>query len=142
MGRRGPLPLANADRLAPHADRQLDTAAAGPQIEPPPEDPTWHPQATVWYLSLAGTPQACEYTRADWGHAHTTAAILSGALYRGDMSTAAAVLDGAAKQLMTTRPARLAARLDLDDTTTDGAEVLDLPTNDQLRRRVFGAETG
>ena len=141
MGRRGPLPLPNADRLAPHADRELDCAPAGPQIDPPPVDQSWHSQAQVWYLALAETPQAAEYTRADWGYAHTSAAILSGALYTGDLRTAAAVVESAARQLMTTRPARLAARLDVVDATVD-AEVLDLPTNDQLRRRVFGSAAG
>lgn len=140
MGRRGPLPLPNADRLDHHTDRELDTAAAGPRIDPPPADERWHPQAQIWYLSLAETPQAGEYTRADWGHAHTSAAILSGALWCGDMKTAQATIESAAKQLMTTRPARLAAHLDVVD--AEPAEILDLPTNDQLRQRTFRSQTG
>lgn len=137
MGLRGPLPLPNSARLAPHAGRMLDTAPAGPRIDPPPAADGWHDQAKLWFGSLAGTPQAAEYTAADWGHAHTCAAILSTALQAGDMRTAAAVLESAARQLMVTRPARLAARLDIAD-GAEPAEVLDLPTNEQLRRRLFG----
>lgn len=140
MGARGPKPLPNSRRTAPHASRALDRPEAT-GVEPPPEDPTWHPQAQVWFLSLAGTPQAGSYTAADWGHAHTTAAILSGALRAGDWRTAAAVVDAAGQRLMTTRPARLAARLDTDaqPAAADEAPVIDLPTNDQLRARAFGA---
>ena len=138
MVRRGPLPVPNSERLHPHTSRQLDTPAAAPKIEAPPVDPNWHPQAQVWYLGLDDTPQAGEYTRADWGHAHTAAAIMSGCFWTGDYRTAAAVLETAGQRLMTTRPARLAARLDIDDDSEPG-DVIDLPTNDQLRARTFAA---
>ena len=137
MGRRGPLPVPNSERLSPHATRELD-APTGPKIEPPPIDPSWHPQAQMWFLSLAETPQAGEYTRADWGHAHTAAAILSGCFYSGDHRTAAVVLEAAGQRLMTTRPARLAARLDVESDGGGVGEVIDLPTNEQLRERIFG----
>lgn len=142
MGLRGPKPLPNADRLAPHADRQLDTVAAdAPRIDPPPEDPSWYPTARVWFASLADTPQAAEYTRAEWGYAYTSAALISASFYSGDYPTALATLDAAARQLMMTRPARLAARLEVE-TADEPGEVLDLPTNEQLRARVFGATAG
>lgn len=144
MGRRGPLPVPNSERLAPHAARQLDTAPpAGPKIEPPPVDETWHPRVQVWFMSLADTPQAAHYTRADWGHAVMAAGIMSDALAIGDVRTAAATLESASKHLLTTRPARLAARLDLDEVIERPAgEVLELPTNEQLRERTFGTATG
>ena len=131
------MPLPNSERIATHASRELDAPPAT-AIEAPPVDPSWHPQAQVWFLGLVGTPQACAYTRADWGHAHTSAAILSGCFWIGDYRTAAVVLETAAKQLMTTRPARLAARLDIEESTSGLGEVIDLPTDGQLRDRAFG----
>ena len=138
MGRRGPLPLPNAERVATHADRRLD-APSDQGVEAPPEDPTWHPQAQVWFLSLIDTPQSATYTRADWGHAHTAAAILSAAFTSGDLRTAVAIVESAGQRLMTTRPARLAAHLDVDEIApAESADVVDLPTNADLRARVFG----
>ena len=131
------MPLPNSERIATHAARGLDTPT-GTAIEAPPVDPSWHPQAQVWFLGLVGTPQACSYTRADWSHAHTAAAILSGCFHTGDFRTAAATLETAAKQLMTTRPARLAARLDIEEATSGLGEVIELPTDGQLRDRSFG----
>lgn len=143
MGRRGPAPLPNGQRVATHASRQLD-APEQLGVDAPPEDTTWHPQAQVWYLSLAGTPQADGYTRADWGTAHTYAAALSGAMKANDWRTVGSILNDAARHLGTTRIARLQSHLDIDDDTpavaAAGAEadVVDLATNAELRERTFG----
>lgn len=145
MGRRGPAPLPNGQRVATHANRQLDTPDQF-GVAAPPEDTTWHPQAQVWYLSLAGTPQAEGYTRADWGTAHTYAAALSGAMKANDWRTVGQTLDAAARHLGTTRIARLASRLDVEDDTAATAaaavaaegEVVDMASNAELRARAFG----
>ena len=137
MGARGPKPMPNADRLAPHAGRQLDAVpASAPVVDSPPADGAWHPEVQVWFESLARSPQAAEYTRADWGHASASAAIMSGAMIDGDWATAHRVLADTARALMTTRPARLAARLDIDERAP--APVVELPTNDQIRQRLYG----
>ena len=145
MGRRGPPPKPNAQRTATHAARALEAPPARPDaVDPPPEDPNWHPEAKVWFLSLAGTPQSAAYTYSDWGHAHAAAAILSAALLAGDLRTALGVLDSAGRRLMTTRDTRLSAHLDVDDAPTAEpaaprpGEIIDLPTTEELRARVFG----
>ena len=145
MGRRGPPPKPNAQRTATHAARGLaPPPPPGDAVAPPPEDPGWHPEARVWFLSLAGTPQSAAYTRSDWGHAHAAAAILSAALLAGDLRTALGVLDSAGRRLMTTRDTRLSAHLDVDDGPTGEpaaprpGDVIDLPTTDELRARIFG----
>ena len=138
MGRRGPAPLPNAQRVATHADRRLD-APADQGVPPPPADRTWHPQALLWYLSLTDTPQAATYTKSEWGHAHTSAALMSAAMRSGDYRAAAAILESAGQRLLATRAARLAAHLDIDEAAPrERAEVIDLPSNDQLRERTFG----
>ena len=135
----GRLPVPNSERIATHASRRLDHPPAQPTTGAPPVDASWHPRAQVWFLSLVETPQASTYTRADWGHAYMAAGIMSDALRSGDLRTAAAVLESAGQRLMTTRPARLAARLDVDELSDQPVgEVLDLPTNDQLRAKYFG----
>ena len=143
MARRGPLPLPNSSRLDTQTSRRLDQPpATADAIEAPPVDDTWHARAQVWFLSLVETPQAAAYTRADWGHAYMAAGLMSDALRSGDLRCAAAVLESAGQRLMTTRPARLAARLDVDEGDRPAGEVLDLPTDVQLRAKYFGRETG
>lgn len=139
MGRRGPLPLPNSERVATHASRQLDAPdAVG--VAAPPVHPTWHPEAKVWFKGLIGTPQSRSYTTADWVVARAFAAALSGAHTAGDYIAIAKIVVDAAGALMLTRSARLAARLDIDEPAeaTTTADVVDLPSNAELRARTFG----
>ena len=133
MGLRGPAPLPNSVRLDGHSDRMLD-APAEVGADPIPADETWHPSAAVWYRSLARAAQAGEYTDADWGLAWAMADLASAMIDDGDHRGAASVLSAAAVPLMMTRPARLAARLDLD-AGRSAAVVVDLPTDAQLASR-------
>ena len=105
----------------------------------PPINEGWAPEAIEWFEGLAETPHAAEYTTSDWLDAKQGALALSRAVLLNDPAWFRewrAIAD----QLMTTRPARLAARLDLDEQPAPavGADVIDLPTDEQLAARGFG----
>ncbi|MYD84853.1 MAG: hypothetical protein F4Y14_00865 [Acidobacteria bacterium] len=137
MGRRGPKPKTNDQRLAPHASRELDTVAAE-QVAQPPVNSGWADEAIEWYEGLALAPQAAEYTMSDWLEAKQGALALSRAVLLND-PVWFREWSKIADKLLTTRPSRLAARLDLDYATpTPDAEVVDLPTDEQLAQRMFG----
>ena len=132
MGRRGPLPVPNGERLSPDRSRTLDTVPAG-AVAALPEDVSWHPEARLWFGALGDAPQCGEYTAADWAVAHAAAAFLSHGLRTGDARWVA-MWERMQDRLLTTRPARLAARLDVVS-EAPAAEVLDLPTDAQLAAR-------
>ena len=139
MGLRGPPPLPNSQRVATHAARELPTPSDH-GAQPLAEDPTWHDVAKIWYRSHVDTPQAAAYTASDWGFAWTEALCLSEAAKAGDYRAVHAIQLDADQRLMTTRRARLASHLDIDDEATgDRADVVALqPSNEELRQRVFG----
>ena len=105
---------------------------------PPPTVEGWHPQARSWFDSLRETPQSAMYTRSDWGFAQMCAGVLSEAWRDRDWRAVQRVMEMADRRLMMTHPTRLAGRLDLE--AGRDADVIELPSVEQLRERAFGAE--
>jgi hypothetical protein len=58
-----PIPVAKPEQSGP--------------VEPPPENPAWHPVALLWYRSLAPSAQSTYYEASDWALAFVLAESMS-----------------------------------------------------------------
>jgi hypothetical protein len=79
MGKRGPAPKAEADRLRQNADYKPSTyVQAGEIVEPPHKaDETWHPQAIAIYESYSRSAQAHLFEESDWAKVYLMCEAIS-----------------------------------------------------------------
>lgn len=121
MGTRGPIPKRSEERRRRNADDgpPLVQGKAGAPAELPPlpePDPTWHPIATEWYLSLRDSGQAAFYEPSDWAMARYAAELMSRGLQsdRPPNGQYVAALNSVMASLLTTEGDRRRARIELE----------------------------
>ena len=75
----GPPPKREAQRRRANIPKAGEprSAPAGSTVEIPPADEDWHPVASQWYRSLAGSGQSVFYESGDWATAYAIAESMS-----------------------------------------------------------------
>lgn len=123
MGARGPIGKRSEERMGHRSKEERDSITKAPSGAPedlpdlPDADPSWHPIATDWYLSLRESGQAAFYQPSDWAVARYAAELMSRVLdcsERGPNGQLVAALNSVMSSLLTTEGDRRRARMELE----------------------------
>ncbi|WP_031189821.1 MULTISPECIES: hypothetical protein [Streptomyces] len=121
MGAHGPIPKRSEERRRRNKDGgpEVVQAPSGAPVDLPdlPDpDPSWHPIAADWYLSLRDSGQAAFYEPSDWAMARYAAELMSRGLSsdRPPNGQYVSALDSVMARLLTTEGDRRRARIELE----------------------------